>query len=400
MWAQPGYPVFWAAATLGRLADEMFPVAVVLLVLERTGSAALAGATLAAYSAPSVVTGPLLGAWLDRSNRRRLLLTVNRVTIAAALAGILLLAGRGPGWTLLVLAAAGGLTAPMLTGGVSSLIPLLVPERLLSKANAWEAGSYNLAAVGGPALSAAVTAVAGAGAAVGVQAAVAAAALVGVAAPSPAPPAAERAGGSFGAALREGLAHVVATPVLRGVTVATTVSLAAQGLLPLALPLLLVERGADAASAGLVLSVMEGAGLVGALLVARFAPGWDPARVVLATCTLAAASWAAWALAPAFWAVVGLAALAGLGLGPAMAAMFTVRQQWTPPHLRALIFTGAASLRVGAYAAGAALAGPAATLAGPGAAVAIAGLLQVLGVLAGLRVGALRNPATTRAASS
>src|SRR3954451_230398 len=41
---QPGYPSFLGAATLARLADEMFSVAVVLLVLERTGRAALGGA--------------------------------------------------------------------------------------------------------------------------------------------------------------------------------------------------------------------------------------------------------------------------------------------------------------------------------------------------------------------
>lgn len=391
VWAQPGYPVFWAAATLGRLADEMFPVAVVLLVLERTGSAALAGATLAAYSFPSVVTGPLLGAWLDRTPRRRLLLTVNRAALIGSLAGILAVAGRGPGWILLGLAVLGGLTAPVLTGGISSLIPLLVPRPLLGSANAWETASYNVAAVGGPALSAAVTAVASSATAVGAQAAVAALALVGVAAPNPMPAAANRGAAGLGAALRDGLAHLLRTPVLRGITATTTVSLAAQGMLPLALPLLVTNLGLPLSVSGWVLSVMEGAGLIGALLVARFRSGWDPARVVLASGLLIAASWALWALAPSVWVVLGLAAAAGLGLGPSMAAMFTVRQDWTPPHLRALIFTGAASLRVGAFAAGAALAGPALSLTGPGGVVALAAVAQVLGVLAGVRLGALHR---------
>ena len=33
----PGYPLFYATATLTRFADEMFSVGVVLLVLHRTG---------------------------------------------------------------------------------------------------------------------------------------------------------------------------------------------------------------------------------------------------------------------------------------------------------------------------------------------------------------------------
>ena len=37
--AQPGYLTFVSAATLARVSDEMFSVGVVLLVLDRTGSA-------------------------------------------------------------------------------------------------------------------------------------------------------------------------------------------------------------------------------------------------------------------------------------------------------------------------------------------------------------------------
>ena len=42
--AQPGYLKFLSAATLARVSDEMFGVGVVLLVLDRTDSPALAGA--------------------------------------------------------------------------------------------------------------------------------------------------------------------------------------------------------------------------------------------------------------------------------------------------------------------------------------------------------------------
>src|SRR5512132_2122627 len=96
---QPGVPSFFTAATLARLASEMFGVAVVLLVLRRTGSARLAGATVAASTLPSVLSGPLLGAWLDRTVHRRRALAVNQVVLAASAGGILLAAGRLPGWS-------------------------------------------------------------------------------------------------------------------------------------------------------------------------------------------------------------------------------------------------------------------------------------------------------------
>ena len=57
--AQPGYPAFLLAAALARLASEMFPVAAVLLVLDRTGRPGLAGTVVAATTLPAVVTGPV-----------------------------------------------------------------------------------------------------------------------------------------------------------------------------------------------------------------------------------------------------------------------------------------------------------------------------------------------------
>ena len=50
--AQPRYLPFVGAATLARVSDEMFSVGAVLLVLERTGSASLAGLVVAAITLP------------------------------------------------------------------------------------------------------------------------------------------------------------------------------------------------------------------------------------------------------------------------------------------------------------------------------------------------------------
>src|SRR6266542_509876 len=123
IWRLPGYGGFFLAATLGRVADEMLAIAVVLLVLDRTSSPALAGATVAAASLPSVLTNPVL--------------------LAAALLGMLLAAGRAPAWVVSALAVVGGIGAPMLTGGITSMIPLLVPPgppsrwRRASRSSAW-----------------------------------------------------------------------------------------------------------------------------------------------------------------------------------------------------------------------------------------------------------------------
>src|SRR4051795_1265493 len=92
----PGYLRFLGAATFSRVADEMFSVGVVLLALERTGSAALAGALVAALTLPSMFTAPLLGAWLDLRGRRKALMMLDQAVASVALASIAFGVGRAP----------------------------------------------------------------------------------------------------------------------------------------------------------------------------------------------------------------------------------------------------------------------------------------------------------------
>jgi MFS family permease len=389
--AQPGYPAFLLAATLARLASEMFPVAAVLLVLDRTGRPQLAGAVVAATTLPAVVTGPVLGAWLDRTSRRRLALASNQVLLAGSLLGILAAAGRAPGWTLLPLAALAGLTGPLATGGYTSMIPLLVPERLLPRANALEAASFNTAAIAGPAVAGVVAATAGPAGAVLAEAALAALALPAIARlPRVAPPAGDDPA-PLAATIRQGLAHLARTPVLRGVTVATAVGLGGTGLLTLAMPFWADDLGAGRAGAGYLWAALEAGAIAGALAAARPTAGWPPQRVVLAGLGLFGLVVVAWPLARSFPAALALVALAGLAEGPAFAATFATRQRWSPPSLRGQIFTTAASLKLGAFAIGSALAGSALAWAGVAGTLVVVGVVQLLAVAGGRAAGA-RGP--------
>src|SRR6266545_4744332 len=386
--AQPGWPAFFLAATLARLASEMFPVAVGLLVLGRTGRIALAGAAVAASTLPGVVTGPVLGAWLDRTAHRRAALASNQVVLGASLLAILAAAGRAPGWALLLLAALAGLTAPLATGGFTSMIPSLVPERLLLKANALEASSFNTAAIAGPALAGAVAAGQGPAAAVALEAALSGLALLAIVRLPRVARVASRANASMAATIRQGLRHLAGTPVLRGVTVATTVALGGLGLLTLALPFLAERLGAGQAGAGYLWAALEAGGMAGALAAARWQGAWQPQRVVLAGLALQGLVMVSWPLAGSFPVALLLVALAGLVEGPAFAALFATRQRYTPPGLRGQIFTTGASLKVGAFAVGSALAGPAVTVGGVGGALLLVAASQLLGAALGLAAGA------------
>jgi MFS family permease len=215
----PGYPSFYVTATLTRLADEMFSVGAVLLILERTGSAALAGATIAAITLPSVVTGPVLGAWLDRSGARRRVMMLDQVLAATTLVAIVVLAGHAPSWTIPVVALGAGMTWPLSFGGFTSLIPVIVPDRLLPRANALEATSFNVAVIGGPALAGTISALAGPATSLLVEAALTVGAIGLIAMIPSVDVGAAGTHRTLGEIVNAGLRHLAATPPLRAVTV-------------------------------------------------------------------------------------------------------------------------------------------------------------------------------------
>src|SRR3954453_22828571 len=147
-----GYPQFLVAATVARLADEMFAIGVVLLILERTGSPTLAGLTVAAVTFPAIFSGPVIGGWLDRTGRRSLIYKIDRLVLTGVLLAILAAAGNAPDFVLPLLALIAGLTLPVTFSGFTAMIPLIVAEEMLPSANSAEAASQNLALIGGPAL--------------------------------------------------------------------------------------------------------------------------------------------------------------------------------------------------------------------------------------------------------
>jgi MFS family permease len=172
------------------------------------------------------------------------------------------------------------------------------------------------------------------------------------------------------------------------VTVATAVGMAGSGLLTLAMPFWAERLGTGRASSGYLWAALEAGAIAGALAAARPTAGWPPQRVVLAGIGLFGLIVVAWPLAPAFTAALALVALAGLVEGPAFAATFATRQRWSPPALRGQIFTTAASLKLGAFAVGSALAGPALARTGVTGMLVAVGVVQLLAVVLGYASGA------------
>jgi predicted MFS family arabinose efflux permease len=392
--AQPGYLPFVSAATLARVSDEMFSVGVVLLVLDRTGSAELAGLAVAAITLPSLLTGPLLGAWLDLTGRRRRLMVADQLLITTMLVALVLVTGNAPDWVVPLVVLAAGLTYPLSFGGFTSLIPSIVPDELLTPANALETTSFNSALVIGPALAGTLAAAFDPAVTLLVEAALALVALALIVRIPGLDSRPEERGEQrtlLGVAAA-GLGQIVAIPELRAITAAAALGMAGLGLLTVGFPLFAVEHlGAEGSDAGYMWAAFAVGSTLGALSLVRIQRRFPAERIVLAGYALFGALMLTWPLAGTLPVLLALIAVVSSVDGPTLAAQFALRQQVVPPSYYGQVFTTAAGLKVGAFALGAGLAGPVATGLGSAEALLLAGLLQLLA--AGVGVTLLRLPA-------
>ncbi|WP_112244161.1 MFS transporter [Kribbella monticola] len=347
---------YLTAATLARVGDEMVAFTLVLLVLERTDSAALAGVTGAAYAVPAIATGPLLGAWLDRTQYRRTALALNQAVLGAVMLSMLVVVGHSAHWVTPVLAAVAGTTLPLVSGGFTSMLPSLVSQDALPRANSLEAASFGAATITGPAAAATISAavsVEAAAALIAVTATLSILAITRLPALSPANGSHEPFLGSVVA----GFAHLARTPRLRASTVTTTLLMGLTGMLLITLPLHMGSLGMPRSAAGYLWAVLELGSVTTALVLGRLQTRWRPEHVVMVAVAAYGLAFSAWPLAGSFGVLLALAAATGLLEGPMLPAMFAARQLYSPLELQGRVSTTAASLRVGAAALGQAVAG-------------------------------------------
>jgi MFS family permease len=388
-----GYPQFLTAATVARLADEMFAVGVVLLILDRTGSPALAGLTVAAATFPAILSGPVIGAWLDRTGRRSLIYKVDRLLLAAVLLAILAAAGRAPGFVLPVLAFITGLTLPVTFTGFTSMIPLIVSDEMLPSANAVEAASMNTALIGGPALAGLLAAAYGPpGALIGEIALTLVALALILRIPDLNRGASQRTE-SMRTMIVRGLRHIVHEPVLRIVSAAGLFNNIAWGMLMVVFPLWAVdELGSKPSASGALWAAFASGSLIGALALAGLQQRYAPQRVAFAAMIACGAGMLTWTLAGSLPVALVLVAATAVLEGPVMAAVFTIRQQRTPSGLQAQVMGTLGSVQIGAFALGSALGGLIVESLGPRSSIVLAGgTILAAGLIGALTLAAVRE---------
>jgi MFS transporter, DHA3 family, macrolide efflux protein len=146
--------LLWLGQVISHIGDALFAVGIFFLAFEVTGSKAGSGLLMALNYLPALALGPFAGAFVDRHDRRRVMLAAE-VMRGVAVAAIPLLHGLGH----LSPAALGAAVFLLATGtamfnpALKALVPELVPPTHLTTAAAVFQISEFAAMVAGPALA-------------------------------------------------------------------------------------------------------------------------------------------------------------------------------------------------------------------------------------------------------
>ncbi len=145
---------FWAGQTISNLGSSFTGFALPLLVYKLTRSPVYLAATTAAYFVPYLLFGLVIGAWVDRVDRKRMMIAVDLGRAAAIVSipvfdylGILSI------WWIFAVTFVTACLTIAFDSGEFAAVPSLVPKASLVTANGRIMASYQAASVAGPLLA-------------------------------------------------------------------------------------------------------------------------------------------------------------------------------------------------------------------------------------------------------
>jgi MFS family permease len=318
------------SAILGRTANQMSSLALILFSLRIYHSALLAGLVVLVQLV-AVPVGPLAGALVDRLGSS-IMIAIDFVatgSIAALIAG-LAWAHQLPAMAFVLLVLVGTITWPFSAAGIRGLLPQIVPSHLWDRANALDSVTQIIATIAGPIL---------------------AGTLFGWLGPVPAMlGVAVLYGGSavFVLGLRGTPQHVEDAPVfaqalsglryffknahLRSLAVAMVPANMSFGVLVVAIPVLILHTLHQAPGlVGWVWAVIGITSLVSALALGRLGTKGRERTILIWSMGLPAPGLVLAAALPSLGTTLIAAGLVGISAGPMDVALFSLRQRSVHP---------------------------------------------------------------------
>src|SRR5947209_7472677 len=151
---RPAFLRLWLGLMFSRVGDQLTAVALIWFVLQLTGSGIAIGLVVLCFQLPAVVASPLMGMLLDRFQPRIVMAMDNfgRACIIAAIP-LLYLTGTLQLWMVYALALCTGVLSPATSVGLNIIVPKIVPDAELERANSLSAISWDFSTLVGPAIA-------------------------------------------------------------------------------------------------------------------------------------------------------------------------------------------------------------------------------------------------------
>ena len=350
------------------MGDFVSTVALVVLVVELSGSASAVGGLLVARLIPTLAS-PLAGVLADRLDRR-VVLVASDLARAILITGVIFVRDLAILYVLVFLM---GLARTFFNPTIRAAFPSVVGEGNLTRANSLISGTFSVSVAVGPALGGLLVATAGVEAAFVLDAAtylVSAAFLSRI--PFPRPQVSEEEG--FIQELRAGFGYLAGARIPLAIVVgAFLATLTANASVPAEVFLAKETFGAGDAGYGLLVSLLGGGMILGSGLTAVLGDRLNLVTLYLVSIVLTALALAAVGVSPTFVLALIAVTVVGISYGMDNVATDTVLQRRVPSALLGRVF----ATRFLAYSIGEVLAYPAGGLivdaVGPRATYLLAG---------------------------
>lgn len=354
----PSFPRLATGTVLARIAGQLWQIALILFILQRYHSPALAGIATFLALAPGLAISPIAGALLDRHGRLRLILVDFAIAaLSLALIAVLAYTQLLTQTILLVIVAISSLTGPLSASGTRALFPLVVPRALWDRANAVDSGSMAVATVVGPVLAGVLVAwVGGEGAFLCATGIYLIAFVVVVRVRYVETKA--TGGGSILASAWQSLGYVIRHATLRGVVFTLWMANIPYGILIVALPVLALQQfhwGTDVV--GGLWAITGITSVIAGVVAGRINSEGRERGIIVVGMVLAAVACGLLVTQTLVGILAGMA-IFGLAFGPMDIGLFALRQRRTDPLWFGRVFAVSMALNFAGMPVGAALAGP------------------------------------------
>ena len=338
---QRNYALLWFGGFVSNLGDFVLFVGLPYEIYRLTGSTLATAGMVLSFLVPNILLGSVAGVYVDRWDRRRLMVTVNLLQ-AVSLLPLLLVSQLGL-WIIYAVLLVESSVSQLFNPAQVALMPSLLAggEEDLLTANALSGVGRHLSRLIGPALGGVVVAIGGLSAVTVVDSAsfVVSAGLLALihsrVAPRHATDSLEHETLSAWRRLvgewRAGLRVVLGQPVLRALLVFASITAIGEGLTSALFVVWVVgPLHSDSTGWGLVLSTQAIGGLAGALVIARLGPRIRPLPLLIGAALAFGAIDLVLFTYPAVYPHIGpaLVMLVIVGVpGAAMGAAMTTLQQ-------------------------------------------------------------------------